>query len=364
MFNPDRLELARKRRGLNKVSLAKSCAISRDRLHKLLTDEEIEPTDDELAAFSDVLDFPKSFFLSAASANLGTPSFRALSTMTAAERDMATSVAQIAFYLYRWIDERYQTPEPDIPDLSMYTPDVAAMSLRSHWGIGERPIGNMVRLLEANGVRVFSLAEKTRRVDAFSLWAGHTPFVFLNTAKTPEHARTDAAHELGHLVMHHHGDQTGKTAEREAQAFAGVFLVPEKSAIATVGRLRSPSISNLVRLKKAWKVSVALLAHRLHELDLLSYHYYRGICIQLNRYGRGWEPEGIERETSGVMEQVFGDLKNYGVTRADVARDLNVYPKEVDDLVFGLGRLGWIDGGGNGDYDADADFMRKKIRPV
>ena len=172
MFNPDRLELARKRRGLNKVSLAKSCAISRDRLHKLLTDEEIEPTDDELAAFSHVLDFPRSFFLSAASANLGTPSFRALSTMTAAERDMATSVAQIAFYLYRWIDERYQTPEPDIPDLSMYTPDVAAMSLRSHWGIGERPIGNMVRLLEANGVRVFSLAEKTRRVDAFSLWAG------------------------------------------------------------------------------------------------------------------------------------------------------------------------------------------------
>lgn len=79
------------------------------------------------------------------------------------------------------------------------------MTIRNHWGIGERPIGNMVHLLEAKGVRVFSLTERSRRIDAYSLWLEGIPFVFLNTMKTAEHGRTDAAHELGHLLMHRHG---------------------------------------------------------------------------------------------------------------------------------------------------------------
>jgi len=52
---------------------------------------------------------------------------------------------------------------------------------------------------------VCSLAEQCREVDAFSLWRHGSPFVFLNTQKTPEHSRFDVAHELGHLVLHRHG---------------------------------------------------------------------------------------------------------------------------------------------------------------
>ncbi|WP_376773772.1 ImmA/IrrE family metallo-endopeptidase [Rhizobium mongolense] len=75
-----------------------------------------------------------------------------------------------------------------------------------------RAAQNMVHLL----VRVFSLVENTRTVDAFSVWRGIRPFVFLNTIKTSEHGRFDAAHELGHLVLPRHGGPSGRRAEDEA----------------------------------------------------------------------------------------------------------------------------------------------------
>lgn len=58
----------------------------------------------------------------------------------------------------------------------------------------------MIHLLEAHGVRVLSLTQECREVDAFSLWL-QQPFVFLNTQKSGEHSRFDAAHELGHLPL-------------------------------------------------------------------------------------------------------------------------------------------------------------------
>ena len=42
----------------------------------------------------------------------------------------------------------------------------------------------MIKLLESKGVRVFSLAENTKNVDAFSCWRNGTPYVFLNTFRS------------------------------------------------------------------------------------------------------------------------------------------------------------------------------------
>jgi hypothetical protein len=45
------------------------------------------------------------------------------------------------------------------------------------WALGEQPI-SMIKLLESKGVRVFSLAENTKTVDAFSCWRNDVPYVF------------------------------------------------------------------------------------------------------------------------------------------------------------------------------------------
>ena len=258
-------------------------------------------------------------------------SFRALRSMTATERDGALAAGALAFELSEWIESRFDLPDSSFPDLRDYEPETAADALRAHWGIGQRPIGNMIHFLESVGVRVFSLAED-RRVDAFSLWHQGKPFIFLNTVKTAEHARMDAAHELGHIVLHRHGVPWGRNVEREAQRFGGSFLMPRASVLAAP-RLQDPTLTQIVQLKRRWSVSAAALAHRLNALRLLSDWNYRSLCVQLSQFGRKREPDGIPRETSQVMAKVFG---TFGSSKADAAKDLCLYQADVEALIFGL----------------------------
>jgi Zn-dependent peptidase ImmA (M78 family) len=193
----------------------------------------------------------------------------------------------------------------------------------------------MVHLLEAHGVRVFSLVQDCLTVDAFSFWRGNIPYVFLNSNKSAEHGRMDAAHELAHLVLHAHGGPTGRAAEHEAQAFASAFLMPERSVRAAL----RPGLTarQIIKAKRKWNVSAMGLTHRLERLDLLSEWQARTAYIQLTNLGyRKAEPDGIEREASQILPKVFAALRSEGVSRTDVARELNVPMDEISRVTFGL----------------------------
>ncbi len=202
----------------------------------------------------------------------------------------------------------------------------------------------MVHLLESKGVRVYSLAENSVEVDAFSLWHSNTPFVFLNTLKSAEHGRFDAAHELGHLVLHRHCGPHQPNAEKQANAFASAFLMPRASVLANAPRMAT--LKHLVQLKKFWVVSVAALAYRLHTLGMLSDWHYRTLCIEMGQLGyRKREPEGAQRERSQVLALVFAGLREEGVGKSAVAEQLQIDSDELDKLVFGLMLTG-LSGGG------------------
>lgn len=326
------MSLARKRRRLTKVQLARRSGISTRSLYDIESGQA-EPNVDTQSALSEALRFPLEFFFRP-DIEGPTPeaaSFRSLRSMTATERDGALASGALAFELGEWIESRYDLPTPNLPDLRDYEPEAAAEALRQYWAIGQKPIGNMVHFMESVGVRVFSLTED-RRVDAFSVWHRDVPYVFLNTIKTAEHSRMDAAHELGHLVLHRHGVPWGRNVEKDAQAFGAAFLMPQASVYAAP-KLQFPTIEQLVQLKKRWLVSVMALAHRLHSLGLLSDWSYRGICVQLSKHGKAREPEGIAPETSQVMAKVFGQ---YGESKSSAARDLGLYQADVEALIFGL----------------------------
>ena len=258
-----------------------------------------------------------------------------MSRMTAGQRDAALGAGALAFMLNDWVELRFELPAPDLPDLRDEDPEVAAAVLRQHWGLGERPIKNMVHLLEAKGVRVYSLAENSIEVDAFALWHSKTPFVFLNTLKSAEHGRFDAAHELGHLVLHRHSGPQVPDAERQVNAFASAFLMPRASVLAHAPRMAT--LRNLIQLKKQWIVSVAALAYRLHALGLVTDWHYRTLCIEIGQNGyRRKEPEGAPRERSQILATVFAALREEGVGKAAVAEQLQIDVDELDKLVFGL----------------------------
>jgi Zn-dependent peptidase ImmA (M78 family)/DNA-binding XRE family transcriptional regulator len=308
---------------------------------------ESEPSETTVDALASTLGFPKEFFSAPDTDEPipGAASFRALTKMTAAQRDAALAAGALAVELGAWVHARFKLPRVDVPDLRDHDPEAAADALRARWGLGERPVGNMVHLLEAMGVRVFSLAEQCLEVDAFSMWREDCGYVFLNTQKSAEHGRFDAAHELGHLVLHRHGGPRGREAELEANRFASAFLMPRGSVLAVAPKF--VTVDTLVQLKSAWAVSVAALAHRLRSLELLTEWHYRSLCIEIAQRGyRKTEPRGVARETSMVFKKVFDALRAEGITKTHIARDLHLQAADVEALVFGL-VLTPIDGGGH-----------------
>ncbi len=344
MFNPSRFRLARRRRGFSKTRLAEGSGLELRTIYGYESGQW-EPPPETLRRLADALTFPAEFFFGE---DIDQPSaqaasFRSMSRMSAAKRDMALGAGAIAYLLNDWIERRFELPTVDVPDLRGPGPESAAAALRQHWGLGERPVRNMIHLLEAKGVRVFSLAEDSTDIDAFSLWRGSTPFMFLNTLKSAEHGRFDAGHELGHLVLHRHGAPSGQEAEREANAFASAFLMPRASVLAV-----SPGVStveHLVHLKKQWIVSVAALAYRLRTLGMISDWHYRTLCIEIQQRGyRQREPEGAQRESSQMLGKVFSTLRDEGVTKTDIARELSVPVDEIDRLIFGLILMGLSSG--------------------
>jgi Zn-dependent peptidase ImmA (M78 family) len=166
----------------------------------------------------------------------------------------------------------------------------------------------------------------------------------LNTGKSAQRGRFDAAHELGHLVLHKHAAPNGLDAEKDANRFAATFLMPEAS-LKSVGRVET--ISQVVDLKKKWQVSVAAMTYRLHELGIMSKWTYQTLFIEISR--RGWrttEPFATRNETSQVWQKVFTQLRKTGIGIETLADTLNVPCDELVKLVFGLVTVGLPSGDG------------------
>ncbi|MCI5042151.1 MAG: ImmA/IrrE family metallo-endopeptidase, partial [Donghicola eburneus] len=296
-----------------------------------------EPEPETIEKLGEALDYPPSFFMGEdiEAVDVGAVSFRSFSKMTARERNAAIAAGSLGLLLNSWIEDRFGLPDPDFPDeLSEETdPEVAATRLRQHWGIGQQPIGNLLGLLETKGIRILSLSENTASVNAFSFWRGGKPYVFLNNFKSAESSRFDAAHELGHLVLHRHGDPKGdRSLEKEANSFASAFLMPADDVRARVPRVISTEI--ILKAKLRWRVSAMALAYRLHHIGRLSDWQYKSICIDLSRRGyRLGEPVGIERETSVLWKKVLTILWQERVTRDDISEELGLPVDELDSLI-------------------------------
>ena len=340
------MHLARKRKGLSKTEFASRIGVD-IRVFSSYDADKYHPSEETVQRMASVTGFAEAFFYGddLEMPTLDSISFRSLSTMSSREREMAVSQGRIALLLNEWIEERFELPEVDLPDLSAEpSPEEAATTLRQHWGLGERPIRNVIHLIEDHGVRVFSLAIDTRAVDAFSLWYDDRPFIFLNTQKSSERSRHDAAHELGHLVLHKHGGPRGREAESQAHAFASNFLMPHANVIATAPK--SPNLRNLIRSKKVWATSLMSYVYRLHAVKAITDWQYRMLCIQIARRGyRLQEPNSAPRESSQILPKVFAALREDGVTRSQISKELSLPPSEIEQLIFGL-TISSIDGGG------------------
>lgn len=347
MFTPERLVLARKRRRLTLAALARKSGVSPQSI-TAFENHRRTPSEDTLSSLAVALRFPVTFFSASKPVEIQSDavSFRAPSKMSALERDSTLSSGSVATLLNQWMEKRFRLPQPNIPTYPHLAPEEAAERVRAQWGLGEDPVPNLVHLLEANGVRVFSLAPDCLDADAFSTINSGTPYVFLNTRKSGERGRFDAAHELGHLVLHcEHRIPHGLDSEMEANGFASAFLMPKAGILAQ--KLNNASVDRLLSAKRRWGVSAMALTYRLRSLGLLSEWRYNQAAKQLAGMGyRTAEPDSsMVRESSQLLAKVFEALRAQGLSVADIARHMNIFPDELNCYVFGLIPVG-ISGGG------------------
>ena len=337
MLTPSRLAIARKRRGLTLTRLSELTGLSTHSL-SVYENGHQTPTEETLLLLARVLAITPDFLAGHDVEEIPADavSFRALSKMTARQRDRALSAGRVALLIDDWIDARFKLPEADIPSLTGYLPESAAEVVRARWGLGERPVSNMLHLLEAHGVRIYSLTPENNELDAYSLFWHSRPYIFLSTAKSGERGRFDAAHELGHLVLHGEYQELNRpVTEQEANRFAAAFLMPRSSVLGQ--GLRDATASQVLRAKLVWKVAAMALTHRLYELDLLTDWCYRAICVQLSRLGyRRSEPDGIPRESSQLLSKVFRSIREDGQKPAAIAAAIGVSSDELQEHVFGL----------------------------
>lgn len=335
-FTPERLTVARQRRGLSRAGLARAAGVAERSIRNYESGED-EPRATSLDALATTLAVPVEFFSGPPLEGLGetAASFRAASKLPAYRRRAALAAGSFAMHLASFLADRFELPEIHVPDLDGYEPELAADAVRAAWGLGSGPAPNMVHLLESKGVLVFALAEDCRELDAFSFWRWGRPFVMLNTMKSAERGRLDSAHELAHLVLHRHVREVVNEHEDEAQAFGAAFLLPRSSVLASGAR--GASLGRVLDEKKVWRVAATAYTRRLHQLGLLSDWQYRSLMIELTKRGyRSGEPDGLQRESSQLMQMMLGELRKDRIGLPRVAQELGMSNDDIRSLILGL----------------------------
>lgn len=282
-FNGERLKKARIYRGLTVAELSERIGCQRQTLSMYEISKSQPAGDAIVSQLSEVLDFPIRFFYEKSNANAaGTVYFRSLLTTNKKYRTEQIIKMEFISQVYSMLQDYIEFPKLDLPTFSEnYSPQDAAAALRNHWGLGQRPIENLITEVEKHGILVTSFATSTDDVDAFSEYMNECDdptfvIAYSNNKTSAARIHFDIAHELGHICLHEWSEdieelskEEFKNREREANEFAAAFLLPEETFKNDAER-GPHTLPYYKQLKKKWKVSIAAMIRRAEKLGILT----------------------------------------------------------------------------------------------
>ncbi|MEL6505366.1 MAG: XRE family transcriptional regulator [Pseudomonadota bacterium] len=317
------------------------------------------PEAQALNKISTVLSVPEDFFLNSRSENSNPSFFRSFAAALNSER-----LAQKA--RLRWLEdvtavaEHYAfLPEVDIPNVlnglnfkSLRDEDIEQISceLRNHWGLGLRPILNMVNFVEDIGIVVAAEQMGTSRLDGLSRWSHDgRPYMLLASDKQSFARRQfDAAHELGHIILHRQVTEIEfknhfKLIEEQANRFASALLLPASQFVLEVN---SNEIWELERLKVRWKVSIKAQIMRLKSLDLINQKNAQRLfkIYSSKGYSSNGEPydDAWPLQKPNLLMDIFTALVDQNQLSKDaLLHDMPLHSNDVESLA-GL-PTGWFE---------------------
>lgn len=281
---PGKLRDARLASRLNQSDLASAIGVSRQAVSAFEQGEKC-PDHETMMRIVEALGQPLAYFIADELETFGSNSvrfFRAFGPDTK-RRNLACEVIGKWFVqTVKYFDGIVNLPPVNLiaaapaAEDSRYSDEEiekAAEDCRSAWGLGLGPLSNIVSLLEGKGIAVSRFEMPGEKVEAFSFWSGSRPFIVLSSEKEScVRSRFDAAHELGHLVLHRwigpeelEDPKKLKAIEREANRFASAFLLPRRSF---PNEVYTPRLDAFVDLKRRWKVAVQAMVYRCKDLGI------------------------------------------------------------------------------------------------
>lgn len=330
IFDPARLRLAREAAGLRKSELAAKLEVTPAAVSQFESGLA-KPSAATLRRLSILLEFPLEFFAYAGdpddSLDVSTTFFRSLRSTRQVDRQRAVAHAALVWIVVRSLEQKVRLPELRLPDdLHVHLDadfdeiEEVAAEVRRRWQIPDGPMPHVVRLLELNGVIVTRFRTETHGIDAFSRPFPGRPVVVLGDDKGDlPRSRHDAAHELGHLVMHPDPEPGNRVLEKQAHAFAAALLLP---AHLIRDLLPSDRVDwkQMVELKRQWGVSIAALLYRARTLGTLDRTRYETAVKMMSRQGwRKREPGYIgQPERPALLSKAVAKLYEGGFTTDDL----------------------------------------------
>ena len=289
-FQSGRLRLARELEGVSQSDLAGLASVTPAAISQFESGDA-NPSEETLGLMAKALGIPVVFFRKPL-AETHEGFFRSLRKSSVAQRRRARSLAHLVHDLADESAGKALLAELSLPRLPVDTLDVrspliaqAAREVRAAWRVHSGPIPDVVRLLEQHGILVLRLPLDAAEVDAFSLPFADRPVVVLGEDKGDRaRSRFDAAHELGHLVMHGESVWGVKEVEDQAHKFAAEFLMPADEIRHELPA--RPDWPTLFSLKRRWHVSIAALLMRAKDLDVMSPAAYTTAMKGMS--ARGW----------------------------------------------------------------------------
>ena len=301
---PRRLQGARKASGLSLRALAER--IDRAVSYQTLSNWEKGkgnglPEMGALQALASALDARLEFFFEPIRAEIAQPEFRKReSKLKAREKASLLQQAQLGLDRYLELEELAGAPiaaENPLAGSRVKTvedAERAAGQLRDAWGLGRNSIPQVVEMLEERGIRALE-ADAPDGFDGLAAWAGDIPFMLVNRkAQDACRRRFTLLHELGHLFLPIPEAFETKQVEKLCNRFASALLFPAEAFRASLGdRRRHVDLRELIRLKERWGMSIAAIAYRAKDLEILSEDRYRWFSIVFNRQGFRKKEPGV-----------------------------------------------------------------------
>lgn len=297
-FNGGRLKSARVYRGLSVAELAEKLDLQRQTVSMYESNKILTPDYAIIKKLAVVLSFPIEFFLQEdyEAIDIGSVYFRSLLTTNKKYRSEQIERIKLIVKIFTFLSEYVAFYATNLPEYNGNDPEEAATLLRGFWGLSEKPIENIVYLVEKNGIIVTRFKSESNCVDAFSqrieLDDGDRYLVGYSSNKTSAaRIHFDIAHELGHIMLHGWSEDIEtlsrdefREIEQQAHCFAGAFLLPRDAFLEDLG-VYGNSIDYYCELKKKWKVSIAAMIRRAYNLDAISQFTYQQLMRTMQKRG-------------------------------------------------------------------------------